>query len=275
MKTHQIVKVLEDSKIQNASLWIAEAEFGFSHLKDPIISLSPGSDILEVGSGSGILLSMLIEEYPKHNFTGIEPLGGGFSNLRELNSAVRDVGAQVSIEGYEQHQAKYDLIFCVNVFEHVKDWQHFLGWASESLKEGGVFLVLCPNYGFPYESHFKIPVVLNKQLTFRLFKRHILRFERDNQCAGLWDSLNFVKKSEVARVCQEKRSQLGFQMHDDVSIIDHMIRRASADPEFRKRQSMLGHIATALKAVGILALIKKFPNFLPYMKLAFRKENGL
>ena len=181
---------------------------------------------------------------------------------------------EVLIESYEQHRATYDLIFCVNVFEHVNDWQHFLGWASESLKEGGVFLVLCPNYGFPYESHFKIPVVLNKQLTYRLFKRHILRFERDNQCLGLLDSLNFVKKSEVVRVCQEERSLLGFQIHDDVSIIDFMIRRASTDPEFSKRQSTLGGIATALKAVGILTLIQKFPNFLPYMKLAFRKGNG-
>jgi hypothetical protein len=163
----------------------------------------------------------------------------------------------------------------VNVFEHVVDWQHFLSWASESLKEGGAFFVLCPNYGFPYESHFKIPVVLNKQLTYGLFKRYIMRFERDNQCEGLWDSLNFVKKSEVARVCQEKHSQLGFQMHDDISIINHMIERVSADAEFRKRQSILGRLATVLKALGMLNLIKKFPNFLPYMKLAFRKTNGL
>ena len=55
-------------------------------------------------------------------------------------------------------------IFCVNVFEHVDDWRHFLDWASKNLNENGQFIVLCPNYGIPYESHFKIPIIFNKRL---------------------------------------------------------------------------------------------------------------
>ena len=62
MKTHQIVKVLEGSEFETASLWLAKEGFGFSQVEDRITSLAPGSNVLEVGCGSGILLSMLIEE---------------------------------------------------------------------------------------------------------------------------------------------------------------------------------------------------------------------
>ena len=62
------------------------------------------------------------------------------------------------------------------------------------------------------------------------------------------------------------------KMNDDTSIIDYMIERVSKDAEFRKRQSTMGRVASLLKAVGILNLTKKFPNFLPYMKLSFSKS---
>ncbi len=274
MKRYEILKVLDESKLENSALWIAEAEFGFSHLKEQISSLKSKANILEVGCGSGILLSMLAEEFSQHKFSGIEPFGDEFSQLKELNSVVRRMGVKLSIEGYEQHQqkSKYDFIYCVNVFEHVDDWRHFLCWAADNLNEGGVFFVLCPNYGFPYESHFRIPIILNKNLTYNIFKRYILKFEQDNQSVGLWNSLNFVKKSEVRAFCNQKSSSLGFLMCDEITIIDDMVRRVSEDAEFRKRQSVVGKVAAVMKTIGVFNLVKKFPYFLPYMKLSFIKS---
>jgi hypothetical protein len=134
------------------------------------------------------------------------------------------------------------------------------------------WVVLCPNYGFPYESHFRIPVIFNKRLTFNIFGNNILNFEKNNNRLGLWNSLNFVKKRDVLAYCKKNISKLGFSVSDDTSIIDYMIERVSKDAEFRKRQSAIGKVASLLKAVGILNLIKKFPNFLPYMKLSFSKS---
>ena len=275
MKLHkyEITKVLDDCNLENSKLWHAEAEFGFSHLKEPISSLAVNSEILEVGCGSGILLSMLAEEFSQHNLMGIEPFGEGFSNLKELNATVRKLGVSLSTESYEEHQFKYDFIYCVNVFEHVNDWRHFLDWASNNLKENGRFLVLCPNYGFPYESHFRIPIIFNKRFTFKVFKKYIINFEKNNKCGGLWNSLNFVKKRDVLAYCKNNASELGLSVSDDISIIDHMIKRVSEDAEFRKRQSIIGMVASLLNAVGILNLIKMFPNFLPYMKLSFSKTD--
>ena len=269
----EITKVLNDPNLENSKLWLAEAEFGFSHLKEYVSSLTANRDILEVGCGSGILLSMLAEEFPHHNFLGIEPFGEGFSNLKELNAAVSKLGVNLSTDSYEEHQFKYDFIYCINVFEHVADWRHFLDWASKNLKENGTFLVLCPNYGFPYESHFKIPITFNKRFTFKLFKKHILNFEQNNKCVGLWDSLNFVKKSDVLAFCYENASEVGLTVSDDITIIDNMIERLAHDAEFRKRQFIIGTVANLLKSVGILKLIKVFPNFLPYMKLSFSKTS--
>jgi 2-polyprenyl-3-methyl-5-hydroxy-6-metoxy-1,4-benzoquinol methylase len=272
---YEITKVLDDCNLENSKLWRNEAEFGFSHLKEPISSLAANSEIFEVGCGSGILLSMLAEEFSQHNFMGIEPFGEGFSSLKELNAAVRKLGVSLSTESYEEHQSKYDFIYCVNVFEHVDDWRHFLDWASNNLKENGRFLVLCPNYGFPYESHFRIPIIINKRFTFKVFKKYILNYEKNNKCGGLWHSLNFVKKSDVLAYCKNNASEVGLSVSDDISIIDYMIERVSKDAEFKKRQSIIGIVASLLNAVGILNLIKMFPNFLPYMKLSFRKTEGL
>jgi len=220
-------------------------------------------------------LSVLAEEFPHHKFLGIEPFGDGFSSLKDLNSTVKDLGVNMSIERYEEHQSKYDFIYCVNVFEHVDDWRHFLDWASNNLTENGRFEVLCPNYGFPYESHFRIPIIFSKRLTFNIFENNILNFEKNNNCLGLWNSLNFVKKRDVLAYCEKNILKLGFSVSDDTSIIDYMIERVSNDVEFRKRQSTIGKVASLLKAVGILNLIKKVPNFLPYMKLSFSKSTRI
>ena len=272
LNNYKITKFINASDLDNSKLWLAEAKFGFSQLKETISSLDDDSKILEVGCGSGILLSVLAEEFPNHKFLGIEPFGDGFSSLKDLNAVVKDLGVNLSIERYEEHQSRYDFIYCVNVFEHVNDWRHFLDWASNNLTKNGRFVVLCPNYGFPYESHFKIPIIFNKRLTFSIFGNNILNFEKNNNSLGLWNSLNFVKKRHVLAYCKKNISKLGFSVSDDTSIIDYMIERVSKDAEFRKRQSSIGKVASLLKAVGVLNLIKKFPNFLPYMKLYFNKS---
>jgi SAM-dependent methyltransferase len=270
-KVLQLVK--KNSRIDSAT-WIAEAEFGFRYVRDIVDALQHPSRILEVGCGSGILLSMLKEEFPYHEFEGIEPLGGGFSQLEELNSFVRDMGVGIETAPYESFQIKqkYDLIYCVNVFEHVKDWRHFLDWAAASLKKNGQFFVLCPNYNFPYESHFKLPVVGNKKLTYRIFRRYIDRFEESNNVEGLWASLNFVKKSEVKKYVQSHEAGLALDLQDDISIVEEMFDRLNKDSEFRKRQSVVGSIALGMKRIGVFSFLKHFPNFLPYMKLNFVKS---
>ena len=46
---------------------------------------------------------------------------------------------------------------------------------------------------FPVESHFKLPILVNKDITYRVFSKSIHKFEVKNDVVGLWNS-QCVKK---------------------------------------------------------------------------------
>ena len=219
-------------------------------------------------------MNLLSENFDDLNFEGIEPFGEGFSSLASLNSLSRENGVSIKNIGYEDLSTnyKYDLIFCINVFEHLNNWRNFLKKMSSLLKNNGKLIVLCPNYGFPYESHFRIPILLNKKITYCFFKKFIRSFENKNDCVGLWESLNFVKKRDVIDYLKDSIYGKNLEMKDNLSILDFMVNRITSDREFRKRQRVIGTIAIALRGIGILNILKLFPNFIPYMKLEFSRK---
>jgi len=272
--TSIFIKKLRSLKIKNSDIWINEALFGLHHIKEFCKKLKGNDNVLEIGSGSGILLNLLSENFKDINFQGIEPFGEGFSSLNYLNSLSIENGISIKNIGYEELSSdnKYDLIFCINVFEHLNDWRNFLEKMSFLLNEKGKIIVLCPNYGFPYESHFRIPIIFNKKITFCIFKKLIRMFEKKNDCLGLWDSLNFVKKREVINHLKDSNYSKNLKIIDNLSILDFMVNRIMNDLEFRKRQKSIGSIAIALKRLGLLNIFKLFPNFIPYMKLEFSRK---
>ena len=151
------------------------------------------------------------------------------------------------------------------------DWKHLLNWVSDVLSDQGKFIVLCPNYSFLYESHFQIPIVLNKRITYFLFRELIKRSEEKNDSVGLWDALNFVKKRDVEKFIKLNQKHMNLRLFDDVKIIDFMVDRVATDSEFRNRQKFIGGIAVLLKSIGVIRFVKLFRNILPYMKLEFQK----
>ncbi|MCC2606140.1 class I SAM-dependent methyltransferase [Planctobacterium marinum] len=261
-------------KLPSTETWIAEAEFGFRFISDEVKTLKPGSGVLEVGCGSGLLLAQLSESFSCVEFEGIEPFSDGFSALKEFNFLVQRKGLNIHNLKYEEFESnkKFDLIYCINVFEHLNDWRDMLMWASSLLMDCGRIVVLCPNYSFPYESHVRIPIIINKKITYKVFRKTIQAFEANNRIVGLWDSLNFVKKREVKAFTKNNYQALNLKLDDDVSIIDYMIDRTLYDEEFKRRQAVIGNFALILKKSGFLYLLKRLPNLLPYMKLSFSKD---
>lgn len=260
-------------KNKDISLWLAEANFGLLNLRDYIKTLEVNSNILEVGCGSGILLSMLSEEFSQHKFIGIEPFGDGFSKLKSFKSRIRNNGINVKAKPYEKYnpKTKFNLIYSINVFEHLDDWRHFLYWAEKNLKKRGRCIILCPNYNFPYESHFGIPIIFNKQITYKIFKKYINKHEQKNDCHGLWKSLNFIKKTEIKNFFNQNRSNMKINLFDDLSIFDVMVERIFNDPEFKRRQLFLCYAVIFIKKIRILGLFKFFSSFVPYMKINLEK----
>ena len=185
--------------------------------------------------------------------------------MRQLNTLIRDQGTIIHECSYEEFGPTdpFDLIFCVNVFEHLPDWKNFIDWAKSKLSDTGELLILCPNYSFPYESHFGIPIVFNKHITHKIFRQRIKAYEHINSAHGLWNSLNFVKKNKVKAYVGAK--------YEDFVLEDHMIDRATKDSEFQKRQRMIATIAIFLRKAGFIKIIRWLPSYLPYMKLSLSR----
>ena len=188
---------------ENSQTILNEAEFGYRYIKKYLQDCDTGAQVLEIGSGPCVLISQLKIDFPHLNITGIEPIGPGFDNFEDtLQQLIKKYGFNLIQTGYEDFNAtrRFDFIFLVNVFEHLDDWRHFLEFVSKKLKRDGKCVILCPNYGFPYESHFGLPIVVNKKLTYLLFGKKIERYETKHGCEGLWESLNFVKWSGVNKL---------------------------------------------------------------------------
>ena len=266
----KILAAVAQSEFRNKEIWLSEARFGFEYIRPFCANLADAAAVLEVGCGSGILLGMLSETDPSIEFEGIEPFGEGFAHLSDLNAILKAGGLHIHNVGFEAFETpkRYDLIYSVNVFEHLPDWQEFIRFIEQQLANDGVCVILCPNYDIPYESHFRIPILFNKQFTERIFRRFIASFEQENDVPGLWKSLNFVKLSQVRK--EIAQTGLALKVHDNVT--EKLIDRIATDDEFRRRQRVVGWLGSVLKKIGLLSLLKMrlFQNLQPYMMLEIR-----
>jgi len=270
---NKIINKIRSLNISNLDVYINEAKFGFSYIKKYCKNIRTNGKVLEVGCGSGILLYMLTQKFDDLIFEGIEPHVSGFNSLLKINQIMKNTNISIKNVEYEEFntRVKYDLIYCINVFEHVDSWRNFLLKISKWLNKDGKIVILAPNYGFPYEPHFGIPIIVNKSLTFSVFKKYIIKHEKNTDSQGnegLWDSLNFVKKRQVVNFIE---SQPSIMLIDDISIIDFMINRLTKDKEFRKRQKLISLISLFVQKNRLLKILKLFPMNLPYMKLEIRR----
>lgn len=256
----------------------AEAAFGYREIQEALEALPDGARVLEIGCGTGVLLAELVRMHPQLSFAGVEPIGSGFSPFAAVLDRI-----EASHPGLEIHrgriedmqedrgQVPFDLIFSVNVFEHLDDWRRGLDAAMALLAPGGRHVILCPNHALPYESHFNIPLIGGPGLSRRLFARRIARIEAENDAEGLWASLNFIASGELARHCGARGHEIRF----DTGIMGRMLARLDADADFAKRQSSLGGVARLLDRVGIARLFKALPaGASPYLRAEIRQRSN-
>ena len=274
----QIDSIIKRSRFQNTQLCLNEARFGFAHIREYLQKLKDGSSVLEIGCGSGILFAMCSEVYKNLNFDGIEPFADGFLCFIEVNDYVKsqfktqNVVIEKTIFEKFKPNKRYELIYLVNVFEHLKSWEKLLVVLDDWLTDSGVCVVLCPNYGFPYESHFKIPIIFNKKITFKLFENFIINHEKSKDGLGLWSGLNLVKKKDVEKFVKNNSHLL---MSDRREVLEQMIIRLHADTEYKKRHAFVGFIGSIMFKLRITKMfnINFFSQYSPYMKLEFRKTS--
>jgi 2-polyprenyl-3-methyl-5-hydroxy-6-metoxy-1,4-benzoquinol methylase len=117
--------------------------------KDPV-------RIIDIGCGPGWLLFALARMFPGSFLYGMEPNPTAQQMLIETISS--NIELQILMKGRTQIiksgvdrskmdcNYKFDLMFSIDVVEHVSDWYEYFAFSAEFLKPGGLHALTTPNF---------------------------------------------------------------------------------------------------------------------------------
>jgi len=244
-------------------IYANEALFGFCVIAKDLHHLSPGAQILEIGAGISLLSCHLQRE--GYAVTAVDPVGQGFSHLDRLRKIVLDfakeggfVPAALSVPAEKlECTSEFDFAFSINVMEHVADVALVIKCVFSAIKKGACYRFICPNYLFPYEPHFNIPILFSKAWTECLFRKLIYSSQRIINPVETWASLNWISVLKVRRICH---SHLGVDPVFDRSVLYRFVQRSLHDSEFRSRRgSFILGLLQALDRLGMTQLLGRIP----------------
>lgn len=105
-----------------------------------------GKRVLDYGSGDGTFLALaMMEEASPATAVGAELLDDVIDDCRTRYSAEPQMSfVQVNALDGSEHARRYDAVFCMEVLEHVFDWEPELARMSRLLAAGGTLVVSVP-----------------------------------------------------------------------------------------------------------------------------------
>jgi SAM-dependent methyltransferase len=232
-------------------MMVNEAVFGLSRLREVLNGrTSQTQRFLEVGAGHLILSAYLACR--GFDVTAVEPLTDGFETFSELHTRMlqhaESAGAPLTvvrgaIEAVDVSDA-FDVVFCVNALEHMKDPFGALDIMYKSARPGGVVIGHCPNYDVPFDSHLGIVLItLNKRVNEWLYRG---RIGERQEC---WNGLTFVRQTELHRHCVVK----GYDVAFNGRMLETTILRLRDDPVFLARMPQPIRVAARLLARPFVA----------------------
>lgn len=235
--------------------YIEEAEFGVKLLSRFNVE---GKRILEIGSGAGILTSWMLLNGA--DITGIEPSALGFDFHNDIFSAIWDyfklpadrIHDVIAEELDVNKLGKFDVIFSINVMEHIPPQNLALVFEKMSsvMADKGVMYHHCPNYIVPFEPHYGIPLVpFFPQITGKL---------KGVNKEGLWQSVNFITLPQVNRIARKLNLTVDFQKE----VMAETFTRLDYDKEFAYRHPTLVKAYGIMKKTGIMSVLKAVPPVL-------------
>lgn len=208
--------------------------------------------ILEVGGGIGFVSRSL--NAAGYDVVDLEPSGKGFGFMTSARRALSDSCSAPHLnigidELTPREHGMFDLIYSVNVLEHVPDPISALTRMYSALNPGGKIVIMCPNYSLPFEPHFSIPLIpVRPSLTAKFLPTRVTASE-------VWQSLNWIKAAEVEAWSKMSGAELEFKK----SVIAEMCERIAVDRVFRERHRILGICVRSLRSVGLIRLLSLIP----------------
>jgi 2-polyprenyl-3-methyl-5-hydroxy-6-metoxy-1,4-benzoquinol methylase len=240
-----------------------EARFGRRYIAADLARLTKGATVLEVGAGSLLLSCQLVREGFK--VTALEPLGDGFSHFERMRTLIleraeiHDCAPQILNQRAEELTIKdsFDYAFSINVMEHVSDVMAVIANIGASLRPAASYRFTCPNYLFPYEPHFNIPIFFSKKITEKIFKNKIFRKSELPDPSGTWKSLNWITVWQVSKIVNQlPMLTVAFNRLFLVSTLERVV----SDKEFALRRSRW--VRTFI--IGLIRLnIHRLAGFIP------------
>lgn len=262
------------------NVFAQEACTGRAWLAENLACLTHGARILEVGAGLMLLSCQLTKE--GFAVSSLEPLGDGFSSFIELQKIVlayaekNNIMPMVIPIAVEQLtlENEFDFAFSINVMEHVSDVSIALERTIHAIRPGAEYRFICPNYLFPYEPHFNIPIIFSKSLTEKLLRRRIYDNTRVGDPTGLWKSLNWITVSKVLKTVQ-RMPDVSFYF--DRTILKTLLTRVTNDKEFSNRRSpWIRKCAHLIVSLGLHQLVEWIPPIVqPAMDCTIKRKNKI
>ncbi len=157
------------------------------------------------------------------------------------------------------------MAFTINALEHMRDPLLTIDNMYDSLKQGGIAVVHCPNYTIPFEVHFNVFLITrSKPINEWLYRSRISRYPK------VWDELNFVRYIDMHRHLVKRRANFSF----DHSVMRDLAVRLMDDPIFAERMpAVVRALGAMLRHTGLLhALSYVPPRFQTPMEVHIRKS---
>ena len=242
-------------------MYVLEAEFFEEVLASDVSKLPTGGHLVEIGAGIGLLaLNLAARGY---NVTAFEPEASGFTEMHSMRETVVSnwVGkfpAANFVDKYIDAETKLDkpvdYMFAINVIEHVPDYKLLIVNAIKLKADSATLRLICPNYAIPYEPHLEIPIVFNKNLTWRIFKTKIVKSTIPNP-VDFWRDLSWPSQRKLKILLRE----IGVVAEFSRDATNHYISRALNDPKFIERKGPI--FGKLLKIFAVIA--KHLTRFVP------------
>jgi SAM-dependent methyltransferase len=137
--------------------------------------------------------------------TSLEPESSGFGKMSTFRKIILDAWTGETEPEFKEcflhelsQEETFDFIYCINVLEHVPNPEALIQEIYGRLRPGGMAWFVLPNYSFPYEQHFEIPIILNKSVTERLFRSKIEDHKVSPDPKGLWAELSWPTQKTLS-----------------------------------------------------------------------------